>query len=100
MPADPNFAHTAALLGVKALTASELAHGAGGSPQTASTHLARLPDGGLLQVVASGRRRYYCLASPQIAQVLETLSGIAPPAQVTSLRQSDSAGDSLRPNVL
>lgn len=104
MPADPDFAHTAALigdptraamlaalLGGKALTASELAHGAGVSPQTASTHLARLRDGGLLHVVAAGRHRYYRLASPQVAQVLETLSGIAPPAQVTSLRQSESA---------
>lgn len=104
MQADPNFAHTAALigeptraamlaalLGGKALTASELAHGAGVSPQTASTHLARLVEGGLLCVVASGRHRYYRLAGPQIAQVLETLATIAPPARVASLRQSESA---------
>jgi DNA-binding transcriptional ArsR family regulator len=104
MPVDPNFAHTAALigdptraamlaalLGGKALTASELAHGACVSPQTASMHLARLLDGGLLRVVASGRHRYYQLAGGHVAQVLETLSTIAPPAQVTSLRQSESA---------
>lgn len=104
MPADPNFAHTAALigdptratilaalLGGKALTASELAHRAGVSPQTASMHLARLLDGGLVRVAAAGRHRYYQLASAQVAQVLETLAGIAPPARVTSLRQSESA---------
>ena len=104
MPVDPNFAYTAALigdptraamlgalLGGKALTASELAHGACVSPQTASTHLARLLDGGLLRVVASGRHRYYQLAGQQVAQVLETLSTIAPPAKVTSLRQSEGA---------
>ena len=104
MPVDPNFAYTAALigdttraamlaalLGGKALTASELAHGACVSPQTASTHLARLLDGGLLRVVASGRHRYYQLAGGHVAQVLETLSTIAPPAPITSLRQSESA---------
>lgn len=104
MPVDPNFAYTAALigdptqaamlaalLGGKALTASELAHGACVSPQTASTHLARLFDGGLLRVVASGRQRYYQLAGGHVAQVLETLSAIAPHAKVTSLRQSESA---------
>ncbi len=58
MPADPNFAQTAALigdptraailgalLGGKAQTASELAHSAGVTPQTASMHLARLVEG-------------------------------------------------------
>src|SRR6185295_19285574 len=104
MPADPNFAQTAALigdptraailaalLGGKALTASELAHRACVSPQTASMHLARLVEGGLLRGVASGRHRYYQLAGIQIAQVLETLATIAPPARVTSLRESESA---------
>lgn len=104
MPADPNFAHTAALigdptraailaalLGGKALTASELAYRASVSPQTASTHLARLLEGGLLRVVAAGRHRYYQLAGAQVAEVLETLAAIAPPAQVRSLRQSESA---------
>jgi len=50
-----------------------------------------LLDGGLLRVVASGRHRYYQLAGRHVAQVLETLSTIAPPAQITSLRQSESA---------
>jgi DNA-binding transcriptional ArsR family regulator len=104
MPADPDFAHTAALigdptraailgalLGGKALTASELAHSAGVTPQTASMHLARLVEGRLLCVVATGRHRYFQLAGPQVAQVLETLATIAPPARVASLRESESA---------
>jgi DNA-binding transcriptional ArsR family regulator len=104
MPADPNFAQTAALigdptraamlgalLGGRALTASELALGAGVTPQTASMHLARLVEGQLLRVVASGRHRYFQLAGPQVAQVLEALATIAPPARVTSLRESESA---------
>jgi hypothetical protein len=41
--------------------------------------------------VASGRHRYYELASPQVAHVLETLATIAPPARVSSLRESDRA---------
>ncbi len=100
MPADPNFAQTAALigdptraamlgalLGGKAQTASELAHSAGVTPQTASMHLARLVEGQLLRVVASGRHRYFQPAGPQVAQVLEALATIAPPARITSLRE-------------
>ncbi len=104
MNADPNFAQIAALigessraamlaavLGGKALTASELAAEAGISPPTASSHLARLVAGGLLAVTTTGRHRYYQLAAPQVARVLESLAALAPPAQVTSLRQSDAA---------
>lgn len=104
MPADPNFAQTAALigdptraamlgalLGGQALTASELAHGAGVTPQTASMHLTRLVEGQLLRVVASGRHRYFQLAGPQVAQALEALATIAPPARITSLRESERA---------
>lgn len=104
MSADPNFASIAALigeptraaflgalLGGKAHTASELAHLAGVTAQTASMHLARLLEGNLVRVVASGRHRYYELASPQVAHVLETLATIAPPARVASLRESERA---------
>lgn len=104
MPVDPNFAQIAALigdptraamlaalLGGRALSASELAQGAGVSPQTASSHLARLLEGGLVQVFASGRHRYYQLANPEVAHVLEALSTLATPAPITSLRQSQQA---------
>lgn len=104
MAADPNFAYVAALigeparaamlavlLGGRAMAASELAHCAGVSPQTASTHLARLVEGGLLCVTTSGRHRYYRLAGPQVAHVLETMSAIAPSTRISSLRQSDEA---------
>ena len=104
MPADPNFAQTAiligdptraamlaALLGGQALTASELAHRACVSPQTASMHLARLLAGEIVRVEAAGRHRYYQLASPHIARTLETLATIAVPARITSLRQSEGA---------
>jgi DNA-binding transcriptional ArsR family regulator len=61
------------LMGGQALTANELACEAGVSAQTASGHLARLLDGGLLAVERQGRHRYYRLAGPDVAAALEAL---------------------------
>jgi len=72
----------AALMDDRARTATELALAAGVSPSTASGHLARLLEGRLVSVVQSGRHRYYRLASPTVAQVLEklmVLAGDGPP---------------------
>jgi DNA-binding transcriptional ArsR family regulator len=66
-----------ALMGGRALTASELAHQAGITPQTASSHLAKLENGGLIELEKQGRHRYYRLTDPDIAAVLEGLEGIA-----------------------
>ncbi|MBB6024472.1 putative transcriptional regulator [Paenibacillus sp. JGP012] len=62
---------------------------AGVSPQTASNHLAKLVAGGLLQVEQQGRHRYYRLASQEIADLIEKMASIAPPAQIRSLKQSN-----------
>lgn len=70
-----------ALMDGRALTAKELAWLAGIAPQTASGHLARLLQGGLLAVAAQGRHRYYRLAGPDVAAALGglmVLSGAAP----------------------
>jgi DNA-binding transcriptional ArsR family regulator len=48
------------------------------TPQTASTHLAKLLDGRLLTVETEGRHRYYRLAGGHVAQVIETLATIGP----------------------
>ncbi|WP_458125736.1 ArsR/SmtB family transcription factor [Paenibacillus sp. Z3-2] len=77
------------LLDGRALPAGELAHIAGVTPQTASSHLAKLVEGGLLEVEQQGRHRYYRLASKEIANLIETMASIAPPVQVRSLKQSD-----------
>ncbi|PZT55416.1 ArsR/SmtB family transcription factor [Paenibacillus silvae] len=77
-----------ALLDGRALPAGELAYMAGVSPQTASNHLAKLVAGGLLQVEQQGRHRYYRLASQEIADLIEKMASIAPPAQIRSLKQS------------
>lgn len=80
-----------ALLDGKALPAGELARLANVTPQTASNHLAKLMEGGLVTVEAWSRHRYYRLTSPDVAKVLEAIASIAPPAPVRSLRQSDQA---------
>lgn len=80
-----------ALLGGQALPAGELAVRAGVSPQTASSHLARLVDAGLLRAASSGRHRYYSLSSAEVGGVLEALLTIAPARPVRSLRQSEEA---------
>ena len=102
MSAEPNVAAVAmligdptreamltALLNGQALPAGELAARARVSPPTASAHLAKLVDGGLLVVTTSGRHRYYRLSSPQVAHALEALAIIAPPPRVCSLRESE-----------
>lgn len=65
-----------ALLGGRALTATELAHAAGVSPQTTSGHLGRLTTAGLLAVRKQGRHSYYQLGSPRIGPMLEGIMAV------------------------
>ena len=67
-----------ALLDGRARPAGELAFAAGVTAQTASAHLGKLRDGGLLAVETQGRHRYYRLAGPQVALALESLASLAP----------------------
>ena len=66
-----------ALLDGRALTASELALAAQITPQTASTHLAKLTEAGLLSVVRNGRNRYFRLASPTVADMIDGIVAVA-----------------------
>src|SRR3979490_3270468 len=66
-----------ALMTGRALTATELAHQAGITPQTASSHLSKLEAGGLTEQERQGPHRYYRLADPDVAGVLEGLAGLA-----------------------
>src|ERR1700687_5198450 len=90
MKAGPDIAMIAALVGDparanmltalmtgRALPASELAHEAGVTPQTASSHLSKLEAGGLIELEKQGRHRYYRLSDPDVAGVLEGLAGLA-----------------------
>jgi Helix-turn-helix domain len=67
----------AALMDGRTLTASELAYVSGVTPQTASGHLAKLNDAGLLTLEKQGRRRYFRLASPLVGHMLEGLMVVA-----------------------
>lgn len=80
-----------ALLDGRALPASTLAAEAGVAASTASEHLARMTERGLLAVTPSGRHRYYHLASPEVARLVEVLSRLAPIRPVRSLREGTRA---------
>lgn len=86
----PNIASLAALLGDparanmltalmhgRALTAGELAREAGITAQTASGHISKLAEAGLLSRAKQGRHHYLRLSGPDVAQVLEGLMGLA-----------------------
>src|ERR1700730_18365345 len=77
-----------ALLDGKARTAGELALTADVSAQSASAHLAKLVDGGLLAARRTGRHRYYAMAGPDVAHALEALGSIStlPRARIAAPR--------------
>jgi DNA-binding transcriptional ArsR family regulator len=66
-----------ALLDGRALTASELAVAARITPQTASTHLAKLTEAGLLAMVRRGRHRHFRLASTTVADMIDGIVAVA-----------------------
>ncbi len=66
-----------ALLGGRALTATELAVAAGVSPQTTSGHLGKLFAARLITLMKQGRHRYYRLAGPHVGQMLEGIMNVA-----------------------
>jgi len=80
-----------ALLGGVALPASELARVARVAPSTASAHLAKLAEAGLVMVEPHGRHRYHRLAGDEVAHALEVLSMIAPPLEIKTLRAAGRA---------
>lgn len=90
MKGSPNIARTAALIGDlarasmltalmsgKALTATELSKEAGITVQTASSHLRKLEEGGLISVRKQGRHKYFAIANEEVAHVIEGLMGLA-----------------------
>jgi DNA-binding transcriptional ArsR family regulator len=99
MEAGPRIAFIAALIGDparanmltalmdgRALTASELAGAGGITQQTASGHLARMVEAGLLGVRKQGRHRYFSLSGVDVAEALESLMGIAERTGATPVR--------------
>ncbi|HEY8355908.1 MAG TPA: winged helix-turn-helix domain-containing protein, partial [Ramlibacter sp.] len=105
MHAEPDLARIAATIGDarrirmlallmegRALTAKELALGAGVEPATASAHLKRLLEDGLLESTSQGRHKYFRFASEHVAQLVESLMRVAPPrkAQAGAAREREA----------
>ena len=67
----------AALMGGQALTSSELAELARVSRATTSEHLSKLTQARLLSVTQKRRNRYYRIASPLVAKMLESIKAVA-----------------------
>jgi len=104
MPGDINIAPIASLLADptrasilqelsdgRALPAGELARRARVASSTASAHLFKLIEAGLLAVEKQGRHRYYRIADPAIVQAIEALAALAPARPIRSLRESQIA---------
>ncbi|HVT59598.1 MAG TPA: helix-turn-helix transcriptional regulator [Thermoanaerobaculia bacterium] len=70
------------------ISAGELALLAGVSASTASLHLAKLTDGGLVAVRPQGRHRHYRLARPELVRALEALAAVAPEGVPRTHRQA------------
>src|SRR5688572_21510143 len=56
--------------------AGELAYAADISAQSASAHLAKLVDGGMLEAEAQGRHRYYRIANAEVAGIVEGMASL------------------------
>lgn len=94
---DPGRANMlAALMDGRAHTASELAGIAGLAGSTASEHLAKLSHGRLVEVAVQGRHRYFRLASPHVAQLLESLMIVAGGLQVPQPRATPRVAPAMR----
>lgn len=86
----------AALMGGRALTAGELVHAAGVSPQTTSGHLGKLTNSRLIACVKQGRHRYYRIATPRVAEMLESIMAVvadAPPRYRPRSKLDDAMRD-------
>jgi DNA-binding transcriptional ArsR family regulator len=80
-----------ALMDGRALTATELALAGGVAPSTASSHLARLRAAGMLSLVRQGRHRYFRLAGPATAGLVEGLMRMAPRSGRVATGPADAA---------
>jgi DNA-binding transcriptional ArsR family regulator len=92
----PRAAMLLQLMDGDAHSARALATVAGVAPSTASTHLRRLCDAGLVVATDAGRRRLHRLAGPQVAQLVEALAALAPPRLPARLQPEPPSGPLLR----
>jgi DNA-binding transcriptional ArsR family regulator len=86
----------AALMSGQALTSSELASLAHISRPTASGHLGKLVAARLLAVSQKRRNRYYRIASPLVARMLESIKAVAAIETPARHRPRSAQDDALR----
>ena len=86
----------AALMGGQALTASELAARARISKSTASGHLGKRLGARLLAVTQKRRNRYYRIASPLVAKMLESIKAVAALETPARYQPRSAQDDALR----
>ena len=86
----------AALMGGQALTASELAALARISRSTTSGHLGKLAAARLISVTQKRRNRYYRIASPLVAKMLESIKAVAALETPARYRPRSAQDDALR----
>jgi DNA-binding transcriptional ArsR family regulator len=86
----------AALMGGRALTATELALAANVAASTASSHLEKLTKGGLVAIARQGRHRYFRIASRDVAEMLEGLMALSPRRMGKPVVHRPSADSCLR----
>jgi DNA-binding transcriptional ArsR family regulator len=109
MPGEPDIALVAQAIGEPARaamllqlmdgnahSARALATVAGIAPSTASAHLRRLRDAGLVHATEAGRQRLHRLAGPEVAQLVEALTALAPPRLPGRLQPDPPSGPLLR----
>ena len=86
----------AALMGGQALTASELAALAHVTRPTASGHLGKLTKARLISVTQKRRNRYYRIASPLVARMLESIKAVAALETPARYQPRSAQDDALR----
>lgn len=59
------------------MSAGDLSAVAGVAPSTTSEHLAKMTAAGLVKCDTQGRKRYYSLSDPAVAEVLESVESLA-----------------------
>src|SRR5258708_6108994 len=86
----------AALMGGQALPGSDLAYLTRVSRPTASEHLLKLVEARLVAVTKQGRYRYYRIASPLVARMLESIIAVAAIEVPTRYQPRSIRDDALR----
>ena len=90
--ADPARARMVMLLmDGRARTVSELGLATGLTKASASEHVTRLVDAGLLAAARQGRHKYLRLASPTVARLIEAMMTLAPPVTAKPFGPRDPA---------